>query len=88
MDSPDLTREGTGSNFQKWYEAGIYRIYNLWDRGKFKTFESLQAEYKLQTKEFYKYLLVRHYVRTKMDTLNLSDDFNLLSLNFIQSCSI
>lgn len=51
--NPDLIREGTGSNFQNWYDAGIYRIYDLWDRGKFQTFESLQAKYKLQTTEFY-----------------------------------
>ena len=78
IDNPELTRGGTGPNFQNWCEAGIYHIYDLWDRGKFKTFESLQATYKLQNKEFYKYLQVRHYVYTKMDTLNLPDDFNSL----------
>lgn len=28
----------------------FHHVYDLWDRGKFKTFESLQAKYKLQTK--------------------------------------
>lgn len=53
------------------------------DRGKFKTFESLQATYKLQTKEFHKYLQVRHYVYTKMGTLDLPGDFNLLEKTFL-----
>ncbi len=84
-DNPDLIRGGTGSNFQNWYEAGIHHIYDLWDKGKFKTFESLQATYKLQTKEFYKYLQVKHYVHTKMGTLNLPDDFNLLEKTLLDS---
>ena len=84
-DNPDLTRGGTGSNFHDWYEAGICHIYDHWDRGKFKTFELLQATYKLQTKEFYKHLQVRHYVYNKMDTLNLKDDFNLLEKALLDS---
>lgn len=81
--NPELTSGGAGSNFQNWNEAGIYHIHDLWDRGKFKTFESLQTTYKLQTKEFYKYLQVRHYVHTKMNTLNLPDDFNLLETTLL-----
>ena len=77
-DNPELTKKGTGPKFHNWYEAGIHRIHDLWDRGNFKTFESLQATYKLLTKDFYKYLQVRHYVYTKLDTLNLSDDFDSL----------
>ncbi len=77
MDNPDLTAEGAGSIFKAWQEAAIKRVYDLWDNGNFKTFESLRTQYKIPIKDFYKYLQVRHYVYTKMSTLNPSGDFQL-----------
>ena len=43
VDTPDLTAEGAGLNLKSWQEAGIRRMYDLWDKGKFKTFEDIRS---------------------------------------------
>ena len=40
MDNLEVSVEGTGPNFKTWLQAGIKRLCNLFDNGKFKTFFS------------------------------------------------
>lgn len=84
LDNPELTAGGAGPNFKIWQELGIRRVYDLWDKGTFKTFESLRTQYKIPTNDFYKYLQIRHYVYTKMNTLTPSGDFQLLEETLLE----
>lgn len=85
VNNPDLTGEGTGANFKKWEELGIHCIFDLWDNGNFKSFETIKGQYNLPKNDFYKYLQIRHYVHSKMNTLSLPTDFCLLEKTLLDS---
>lgn len=76
INNPDLLGGGNGAKFKNWEDLGIHSVYDLWDKGKFKSFETIKTQYNLPKTEFYEYLQVRH-VYSKMHTYSLPEDFNL-----------
>lgn len=77
-DTPDLIKEGAGLNLKSWQEAGVRRIFDLWDKGKFKTFEDIRSQHSIPVKDLYKYLQIRHYVKSKTGSLELPTNCYLL----------
>uniref|UniRef100_A0A096LVM8 Reverse transcriptase zinc-binding domain-containing protein n=1 Tax=Poecilia formosa TaxID=48698 RepID=A0A096LVM8_POEFO len=71
VDNPDLTVEGAGPDLRSWRDAGVARMHDLWHSGKFKTFEELRTQYGIASRDFYKYLQLRHYVKAKTDSLEV-----------------
>uniref|UniRef100_A0A8C5G1I7 Reverse transcriptase domain-containing protein n=1 Tax=Gouania willdenowi TaxID=441366 RepID=A0A8C5G1I7_GOUWI len=85
VDNTELSPQGTGSNFTPWRKVGIVRILDLFENGKFKTFESLKDQYHIPNKDFYKYLQIRHFVYTKNNSLEIPNDSYLLDRFFYQA---
>uniref|UniRef100_A0A8C5HT91 Reverse transcriptase domain-containing protein n=1 Tax=Gouania willdenowi TaxID=441366 RepID=A0A8C5HT91_GOUWI len=65
VDNTELSPQGTGSNFTPWRKVGIVRILDLFENGKFKTFESLKDQCKQQ-----KHFISKFY--SEILSLNLS----------------
>uniref|UniRef100_A0A8C5N7I9 Reverse transcriptase domain-containing protein n=1 Tax=Gouania willdenowi TaxID=441366 RepID=A0A8C5N7I9_GOUWI len=84
VDNTELSPQGTGSNSTPWRKVGIVRILDLFENGKFKTFESLKDKYHITNKDFYKYLQIRHFVYTKNNSLEIPNDSHLLDRFFIR----
>lgn len=61
---------------------GITRIYDLFENGRFKSIESLKAQYHILNKDFAKNLQVRHYVYKKASSLEFSNDSHQLEMFF------
>lgn len=72
--NPELSSQGLGPNFTSWQRVGIIRIHDLFEKGRFRTFESLKTQYHISKNDHYKYLQVRHYVYEKTNSLDYSND--------------
>lgn len=67
-----------GSQFGNWIHLGIYRIYDLFHKGVFMLFDELHLKHNIPKKDFFKYLQIRYFVRTRDTSLTLnSSDFFL-----------
>ncbi|CAG5927165.1 unnamed protein product, partial [Menidia menidia] len=60
-------------------------LTTLVDNLDLTTFEDLRTQYDIVSRDFYKYLQVRHYVKAKMDSLEFPGDYYLLE-NSILDC--
>lgn len=85
IDNPDLLPQNVGSNFVGWHKVGIIRIYDLYEDGAFKSFESLKKQYGISNKDFYKYLQVRHYVMKEAKSLTFSTNLCQLEKFLLQN---
>lgn len=53
------------SSFLTWAEKGLLTIHDLFDGEVLKSFSQLQEQYGLCSKDFHRYLQIRHFVRSQ-----------------------
>lgn len=52
--------------FDRWKELGLYTIGDLYIQGTFASFQQLQEKFGLLKTYFFRYLQIRHFVRTHL----------------------
>lgn len=58
------------SRFKLWTSKGITTLSNLIKDGKVVSFDILKQKYALEKQDFYRYLQIRHYIDTNLDTVS------------------
>lgn len=54
----------TDSSFQSWREAGIVKMKDLYIEDRLASFQHLQQRYQFPASHFFRYLQIRHFLRT------------------------
>ena len=67
----------TDQTFKRWTEKGITAIGILTEANKFKSFEKVKKEFKLENKDLFRYLQLRHFYDTQVKS-QLLDNCNKL----------
>lgn len=63
------------AGFRRWWDGGITAVCTLTHRGLLKGFKELQKEFRLENKDFFRYLRIRDYY-VKRIKLTLSEEVN------------
>ncbi|KAF3845670.1 hypothetical protein F7725_002748 [Dissostichus mawsoni] len=64
--NPSFTPSIMDGTFDRWRELGMGSVGDLYIRGTFASFQQLQEKYGLARADFFKYLQIRHFVRTHL----------------------
>lgn len=72
--NPDFTPCTLDSGFEKWADDRLIFIAQLFKGQTMKSFEQLKQEFNLTNKDFYKYLQLRHYLRTHKEWEKLTQE--------------
>lgn len=77
-----------GSQFGSWINLGIYRIFDLFHKDIFMSFDELHLKHNIPKKDFFKYLQIRHFVHTRHGSLTLNSSDFFLDRFFLRNTEV
>ena len=66
------------SAFQEWHRKGIRHFRDLFVQNSFASFKQLSEKFDLPTIHFFRYLQVRHFIRSQVQSFPMASDMNIV----------
>ncbi len=72
--NPDLPTSIQNIGLLSWRSRGVSEFGHLFDDGQMRSFQELRLEFNLSSKDFYKFLQIRHFLELQLKEGNIQLD--------------
>lgn len=86
--NPDLSPSVQYIGLLTWRVSGLSELGHLFDNGQMRSFQSLKQEFNLPSKDFYKFLQLRHFLESHSKEGNIRFDLTEVEKQLLSSITL
>lgn len=86
--NPDFPTSIQNIGLLTWRSKGVSELGHLFDDGQLRSFQELRQEFSLPSKDFYKFLQIRHFLELQLKEGNIQFDLTEMEKRFFSSYTL
>lgn len=86
--NPDFPTPIQNIGLLTWRLRGVSELGHLFDDGQIRSFQELRQEFSLPSKDFYKFLQIRHFLELQLKEGNIQFDLTEIEKLLLSSCTL